>query len=62
MPGRPRNSLPAFGTPNTVRELRDVHGNLIQKRYYGGDSRAYKNTDYGHDHTGAGDPHVHEWD
>jgi len=45
-----------------MAEKRDGSGELIQKRYYGLDGRAAKNIDYGHDHTGAGDPHAHDWD
>jgi hypothetical protein len=31
-------------------------------RTYGPEGRAVTDVDYGHDHTGAGDPHVHDWD
>jgi hypothetical protein len=57
----PSRSLPASDNPGTVAELRDPHGKLIQKRFYGADGRALKNVDYGYDH-GAGIPHVHDWD
>jgi hypothetical protein len=56
-----RNRLPAKGTPGSIEELKDSGGKIIQKRYYGGDGRAQKNIDYGHDH-GVGDPHAHDWD
>lgn len=45
-----------------MTEKRDSSGNLIQQRYYGSDGRAIKNIDFGHDHTGVGDPHAHDWD
>jgi len=57
-----RNDLPSTGTPASVAEKKDASGNVIQKRYYGPDGRALKNIDYGHDHTGVGDPHAHDWD
>jgi hypothetical protein len=53
--------LPTVGSPNTSREKRDQKGNVIQRRYYGGDGRAVINIDYDHDH-GAGRPHAHDWD
>ena len=59
---KPRLSLPAFGTPNSTETLRDAGGNLIQTRQYNDQGKATKNIDYGHDHSGAGDPHVHDWD
>jgi hypothetical protein len=31
-------------------------------RHYGPNSRAERDVDHGHDHNGAGDPHVHDWD
>ena len=54
--------LPSQGTPNGFAEKQDGHGSLIQRRYYGPDGRAVKNIDHGHDHTGVGDPHAHDWD
>jgi len=62
MAGRPRFSLPASGSPNSTQELRDVDGNLMQVRHYDSQGRALKNIDHGHDHSGAGDPHAHDWD
>ncbi len=61
MPRSPKD-LPAKGTPGSTAEKGDAAGNVIQRRYYGADGRARKNIDYGHDHTGVGDPHVHDWD
>jgi len=58
----PRNDLPANGVPGSTVEKRDSQGNLLQKRSYGKDGRAATNIDFGHDHTGAGDPHAHDWD
>ena len=58
----PRDSLPSEGPPHGSLDLRDDRGNLVQRRYFGEDGRASKNVDFGHDHTGVGDPHVHDWD
>lgn len=59
---KPRTDRPSTGTPGSVAEKKDAYGKVIQKRYYGSDGGAFKNIDYGHDHTGVGDPHVHDWD
>ncbi len=59
---RSPTNLPARGAAGAVVEKRDAQGNLIQTRYYGPDGRAAKDIDYGHDHTGVGDPHAHDWD
>jgi Bacterial toxin 24 len=56
------SDLPSTGPAGSAAEKRDSSGNIIQKRYYGSDGRAVKNIDYGHDHTGVGDPHAHDWD
>jgi hypothetical protein len=56
-----RPNLPTTGNPNTSRELRNDDGDLIQRRFYGGDGKAIKNVDYDHDH-GSGQPHAHDWD
>ncbi|HEX7449728.1 MAG TPA: polymorphic toxin type 24 domain-containing protein, partial [Pirellulales bacterium] len=61
MPRR-SNDLPANAAPNSSAEKLDAGGNVLQKRFYGSDGRAIKNIDHGHDHTGVGDPHVHDWD
>lgn len=57
----PRANLPIVGNPNTSAVRRDRRGNVIQRRFYGGDGKAIKNIDYDHDH-GAGKPHAHDWD
>ncbi|HJT35715.1 MAG TPA: hypothetical protein VJ783_27045 [Pirellulales bacterium] len=59
---RRSNDLPASAAPKGIVEKRDAAGNLLQKRFYGPDGRAVKNIDHGHDHTGVGDPHAHDWD
>lgn len=61
-PKKSRGDLPATGTPGTTVEKWDDTGKVIQRRAYGSDGRAEKNIDIGHDHTGAGDPHAHDWD
>jgi hypothetical protein len=62
MAKKPRNDLPADGAPGTTAEKKDSLGNIVQRRTYGSDGRAEKNIDFGHDHTGVGDPHAHDWD
>lgn len=57
-----RNDLPSKAAPNSVAKKKDATGKVIQKRFFGPDGRAEKNIDYGHDHTGVGDPHAHDWD
>ena len=59
---RSSNDLPATGSPGGFAEKLDSNGDLIQKRLYGKDGRAIKNIDYGHDHSGVGNPHAHDWD
>jgi len=56
-----RPALPVVGNPNTSAVRRDRKGQIIQRRFYGGDGKAIKNIDYDHDH-GAGKPHAHDWD
>jgi Bacterial toxin 24 len=53
--------LPTTGNPNSSKEKRDKKGNIVQRRYYGGDGKAILNIDFDHDH-GAGKPHAHDWD
>ena len=62
MAKKPRKDLPATGKADTTVEKKDDKGNVIQRRTYDKDGRAEKNVDYGHDHTGVGDPHAHDWD
>jgi hypothetical protein len=54
-----RSNLPAVGSPNTSVVERDDKGQVIRRRFYGGDGKAVKNIDYDH---GAGKPHAHDWD
>jgi hypothetical protein len=61
MAGR-SGDLPSHGPPGGTAEKKEAAGNVIQRRYYGPDGRAQKNIEYGHDHTGVGDPHAHDWD
>jgi hypothetical protein len=56
-----RSQLPARGNPNTSVEERDEQGNLIRRRFFGGDGRAVKNIDYQPHHAHAV-PHAHDWD
>ena len=53
--------LPVTGNPNSSSEKRDEKGNVIHRRYDGGDGKAIINIDYDHGH-GAGKPHAHDWD
>ena len=56
-----RGDLPPNSLPDSWQEKRDDNNTLLQRRYYGADGRAQLNVDYGHDHSGAGDPHAHDW-
>jgi len=62
MVGRGPKDLPSTGPAGGTKEKLDEDGKIIQRRFYGADGRAEKNIDYGHDHTGVGDPHAHDWD
>jgi hypothetical protein len=53
--------LPAKGKPNSS-DARDHGEGKGQIRDYGADGRAKTDYDFGHDHTGVGDPHAHDWD
>lgn len=53
-------TTPSRGQPNTSQTFSSQDGGYT-RRFYGGDGRAVKDVDYGHDH-GAGDPHIHDWD
>ncbi len=54
-------SLPKTGTPNSTKELLNPDGTVKQRRYYGPDGRATRDTDY--NHSGKHQfPHDHEWD
>jgi hypothetical protein len=55
------SELPTKGAPNSSRERLNDDGEIIQRRFYGGDGNAIINIDYDHDH-GAGKPHAHDWD
>lgn len=56
---RPGASLPSSSTPNDVRVEERPDGGTV--REYGADGRAKTDYDFGHDHTGVGDPHAHDW-
>ena len=62
MANRSSLDLAGSGAANTSAEKKDAKGDLIQRRFYGPDGRALKNIDYGHDHTGVGEPHAHDRD
>jgi hypothetical protein len=59
---RGTTDLPASDTPGGMAEQFDPGGAVIQRRYYEADGRAVKTIDFGHDHTGVGDPHAHDCD
>lgn len=45
------------------RDLLNPDGTIKQRRYYGPDGRATKDTDYNHSDDGTHEfPHDHEWD
>ena len=56
-----RTDLPAKGKPNSSA-CKDKGNGKGQIRDYGSDGKAKTDYDFGHDHTGVGDPHAHDWD
>jgi hypothetical protein len=64
---RTKNRLPDgkdgnLGPKNGTLEKRNPQtGELQQKREYDEFGKPKKDIDYGHDNTGVGDPHVHDW-
>ncbi len=64
---RTKNRLPDgkgnnIGPKNGKLEKRNPQTNELQQtRIYDSNGKPIKNIDYGHDHNGAGDPHVHDW-
>jgi RHS repeat-associated protein len=56
----PSQSLPKKGKPSSTAVI-DKGNGRGQIRDYGSDGVAIKDFDFGHDHTGAGDPHAHDW-
>lgn len=65
---RTKNRLPEgkgddLGPKNGTLERRNPEtGELQQKRWYDDKGKPKKDIDYGHDHNGSGDPHVHDWE
>lgn len=61
----PKDPLPGdyggLGTPNSMAERIGADGKLKQRRWYGPDGTPTLDKDFGHDHTGVGDPHMHDW-
>jgi RHS repeat-associated protein len=60
-PKRRGSENPSHGTPGTSTSTDDGNGKG-QIRDFGPNGRPVKDIDFGHDHTGAGDPHAHDWD
>ncbi len=56
-----RPMLPVQWNPNTSISEYDRNGNIIRRRFYGGDGKAIKNIDY-KPHHGHPVPHAHDWD
>lgn len=54
-------SNPFTGNPGETVTLTNPDGSPKQVRRYGPDGHPQTDVDYGHDHTGAGDPHAHDW-
>jgi hypothetical protein len=52
---------PFTGKPGETTTLTNPDGTPKQVRRYGPDGYPQTDVDYGHDHTGAGDPHAHDW-
>ena len=66
-PRKPKNLLPdgarsgKFGPKNgTLRKFEN--GKLTQIRSYDRNGNPVRDIDFGHNHTGTGDPHVHDWE
>lgn len=65
---RTKNRLPEgrgndLGPKNDKLERRNPEtGELQQTRWYDDKGKPKKDIDYGHDHNGSGDPHVHVWE
>lgn len=54
-------SNPFTGKPDGTVTLKNPDGTPKQVRTYGPDGYPKVDVDYGHDHTGVGDPHAHDW-
>jgi hypothetical protein len=54
-------SNPFTGNPGDTSTVRHPDGTTGQTRRYGPDGYPETDVDRGHDHTGAGDPHAHDW-
>jgi RHS repeat-associated protein len=59
--GGRKPSNPLFGPPGGKTRI-DYEQGGYQERYYNENGWPWVDIDSGHDHTGAGDPHVHWWD
>jgi RHS repeat-associated protein len=55
------NRTPSKGTPDTTERVPGASPGSYGERSYGSDGRATTDIDHGHDHTGVGDPHAHDW-
>jgi RHS repeat-associated protein len=60
-PTKPSKSNPIKGEPGGTSEKPGRDGKPGQIRHYGEDGYPVRDIDHGHDHNGAGDPHVHDW-
>ena len=49
------------GKPGSTSTTTKPDGSPKQTRSYGSGDNPKTDVDYGHDHTGAGDPHAHDW-
>jgi RHS repeat-associated protein len=60
--GLQRVNSPRTGQPNSTGRFPDPNNpGDVTVRVYGPNGDAQTDYDYGHDHTGAGDPHAHDW-
>jgi RHS repeat-associated protein len=55
------NRTPSTGAPDTTERVPGASPGSYGERSYGPDGRAKTDIDHGHDHTGVGDPHAHDW-
>jgi len=59
--GLQRLNSPRTGPPNSTAWFPNPSTGDGTVRVYGPNGEAVTDYDYGHDHTGAGDPHAHDW-
>jgi hypothetical protein len=59
---KPKNALPDKGPPNGKLVRKNDRGEVIQEKWYDDKGNVSKEKNFGHDHDGSGDPHMHDWE